>query len=153
MESLRYFSFGGSEPIYIDNIRLSTGQIRTDPSSWTEEELSDVGATGPYYKPSYDELTEELKWDVDSLQWNITPKKVTAILEVDIWIQIRSQRNAKLLDTDQLMYSDYPITESEKDNLLEYRRLLRDLPSTITDPYTANWPSPPQCIINHFNLG
>jgi len=152
MDRTMYFSFNGTEPIFITSILLSSGQIRTEPSSWTDEELADVGATGPYFKPAHDTSTEELEWDSDALTWNVVPRKVEEISEVEMWNLMRSQRNARLVETDQLMHSDYPITEEEKDNLLAYRKALRDFPSTITDPLDFTWPTPPQCIIDHFNL-
>lgn len=152
MDRTMYFSFNRSEPILVTSILLSSGQIRTEPSSWTDEELADVGATGPYFKPAYDSTTEELVWDSDSLKWNVVTKEVEQISEVNMWNLVKSQRNGRLLDTDQLMHPDYPITEAEKNNLLAYRKALRDLPSTVTDPFDVVWPTPPQCIIKHFNL-
>ena len=47
----KYFSFGKAEPIFVTSIRLSTGQVRTNPDTFTAEELADVGATGPYTQP------------------------------------------------------------------------------------------------------
>ena len=152
MDRTMYFSFNNDEPIFIDSILLSSGQIRTDPSSWTDEELADVGATGPYFKPAYDARTEELVWDSDSLTWNVVTREVEQISEDTVWALVRSQRNGRLVETDQLMHSDYPITEVEKTNLLAYRKALRDMPSTITDIFDFTWPTPPQCIIDHFNL-
>ena len=40
----------------VTSIRLSTGQVRTNPDTFTAEELADVGATGPYTQPDYDSL-------------------------------------------------------------------------------------------------
>ena len=58
----KYFSFGKPRPIFVTSIRLSTGQVTTNPDTFTAEELADVGATGPYTQ-SIDSLTHELSWD------------------------------------------------------------------------------------------
>lgn len=151
MDGLKYYAFGGAEPIYVESIKLSTGQIRTDPTSWTSDELADVGATGPYTKPSYNINTQELQWDQSALDWNVVAITVDTPTAVEQWTQVRLDRNTMLVDTDQLMGSDYPITDDQKTALLAYRQALRDVGSQ-SDQYNITWPTPPQCIKSHFNL-
>jgi hypothetical protein len=55
-------------------IRLSDGFTRTDPSTFTSEEIADAGFTGPYTEPAYDPDTEVLNWDPKTLSFYITPK-------------------------------------------------------------------------------
>ena len=55
-------------------IRLSDGFTRTDPSTFTAEEIADAGFTGPYTEPVYDPDTEVLNWDPKTLSFYITPK-------------------------------------------------------------------------------
>ena len=43
-------------------IRLSDGRPRTDPASFTAEEILDAGYVGPYTEPAYDAATEQLLW-------------------------------------------------------------------------------------------
>jgi hypothetical protein len=43
-------------------IRLSDGRPRTDPASFTAEEIADAGYVGPYIEPAYDAATEQLLW-------------------------------------------------------------------------------------------
>jgi hypothetical protein len=43
-------------------IRLSDGRPRTDPASFTAEEIADAGYVGPYTEPTYDAATEQLLW-------------------------------------------------------------------------------------------
>ena len=43
-------------------IRLSDGRPRTDPASFTAEEIADAGYVGPYTEPAYDAATEQLLW-------------------------------------------------------------------------------------------
>ena len=43
-------------------IRLSNGFTRTEPASFTTEEILDAGYVGPYTEPAYDAATEQLLW-------------------------------------------------------------------------------------------
>ena len=43
-------------------IRLSNGFTRTEPASFTAEEIADAGYVGPYTEPTYDAATEQLLW-------------------------------------------------------------------------------------------
>ncbi len=45
--------------------------------------------------------------------------------------------------TDYLVVNDYPITSEERDQVLEYRQALRDIPQTQTFPESIVWPEPP----------
>ena len=55
-------------------IRLSDGSTRTDPSTFTAEEIADAGYTGPYVEPAYNPETEVLNWDPYTLTFYSTPK-------------------------------------------------------------------------------
>lgn len=46
---------------------------------------------------------------------------------------IRNKRNLLLLDSDKYMIADFPLTNEQKELVLAYRQLLRDLPQNITD--------------------
>jgi hypothetical protein len=43
-------------------ITLPNGFTRTDPSTFTEDEILAAGFTGPYAEPPYDPTTEQLDW-------------------------------------------------------------------------------------------
>jgi len=43
-------------------IRLSNGFTRTEPASFSAEEIADAGYVGPYTEPAYDPATEQLLW-------------------------------------------------------------------------------------------
>ena len=43
-------------------IRLSNGFTRTEPASFSAEEIADAGYVGPYTEPVYDSATEQLSW-------------------------------------------------------------------------------------------
>jgi len=43
-------------------ITMPDGFTRTDPSTFTEEEIAAAGLIGPYIEPSYYPVTEQLDW-------------------------------------------------------------------------------------------
>lgn len=43
---------------------------------------------------------------------------------------LREKRNQLLSETDKYMISDYPITETEREQYRQYRKYLRDIPQT-----------------------
>ena len=57
------YSLNNSRPAPLPfRIRLSNGFTRTDPASFTEDEIIAAGFTGPYIEPPYDSVTEQLVW-------------------------------------------------------------------------------------------
>lgn len=43
-------------------ITLPNGFTRTDPSTFTEDEITAAGFAGPYTEPAYDPTTQQLDW-------------------------------------------------------------------------------------------
>lgn len=57
------YSYNGQQPAPLPfRITLPNGFTRTDPTTFTEDELSLAGFTGPYTEPSYDLETQGLMW-------------------------------------------------------------------------------------------
>ncbi len=57
------YSLHGARPEPLPfRITLPNGFTRTDPSTFTEDEIIAAGFTGPYTEPSYDPATEQLDW-------------------------------------------------------------------------------------------
>lgn len=147
------YSYNGAEPKFLPHeIRLSDGMVRTDPSSFTEEELLDAGYTGPYLEPDFDILTQERNWDSESLSYVVTnrPEIDDNVLKELRWASLRHTRNSLLRDSDYIFIEDSPpIAESKKQEWVNYRQLLRDFPSTIQDimQYASSeelpWPTQP----------
>ncbi len=82
-----------------------------------------------YEKPPRDNFEEELQ----------------ELLVKKRWKEFRKERNRRLAKTDYLFTSDYPHpTPEKKQEWLEYRQALRDLPSTTEDPANPVWPTPPE---------
>ncbi len=57
------YSLHGNRPAPLPfRITLPNGFTRTDPSTFTEDEILAAGFTGPYTEPPYDSATEQLDW-------------------------------------------------------------------------------------------
>ena len=57
------YSFNGCRPEPLPfRITLPNGFTRTDPSTFTEAEITAAGFTGPYVEPGYDPATQQLDW-------------------------------------------------------------------------------------------
>lgn len=134
------YSYQGQEPQELPGrIRLSNGRTRTDSSSFTAEEISNAGFTGPYERPEFDPEIETQEWNSELLNWETTP-----IPDEVFWERLRNQRNYKLLISDWSQLSDAPLTSSQKTAWATYRQTLRDLPENTEDPKNVTWPSQPE---------
>jgi hypothetical protein len=56
---------------------------------------------------------------------------------------IRSERNAKLTETDWTQVDDTPLDNVAKSAWANYRQALRDVPDQAGFPFDVNWPSAP----------
>jgi len=57
------YSLHGARPEPLPfRITLPNGFTRTDPSTFTEDEIFAAGFTGPYAPPPYDPATEQFVW-------------------------------------------------------------------------------------------
>ena len=135
-DSNRLYSLNGAEPKFLpDRIRLSNGMVRSDVSTYTDEELKDAGFTGPYTEPDYDLTRQERHWNSETLSYDITDNPLIDDEELSKmrWISLKQRKNQLLSDSDYIFVEDYPITEDKKQEWREYRTLLRNFASTITD--------------------
>ena len=68
------YSYQGNYPESIPfRIRLSDGRTRTDPTSFTAEELTDAGYTEVSNRPSITD-SQVLEWDSQTIDWVIRDK-------------------------------------------------------------------------------
>jgi len=120
------FSKNGEYPEVLDRIRLSNGMTRTDSSTYTKEELSSYGYSGPYYEPEYDSEIQELTWDSENLKFVLKDRPR------DYWISVLKERRNNLLSrTDWTQLDDSPLTVDKKEEWKIYRQKLRDLPNNL----------------------
>lgn len=133
------YSYQGQEPKVLPyKIRLNDGTAPTDPSTYTDEQIAEVGFTGPYTFPEYEEISQRVRWDFENLKYVIEeiPIPGSEMSEEEVWTGIRNVRNILLAESDWTVLSDAPLTTVQKKEALDYRKSLRDYPSTITDIIT-----------------
>jgi hypothetical protein len=130
------YSFNGDRPEIIPfRIILPNGFTRTDPLSFTPEEITAAGFTGPYIEPTYDPKTEVLDWN--GIEYNIRPHNTQELEEQ--WNNVRGQRNQLLKESDWTQISDYNLDLENKEEWATYRQELRDLPEVQTNPFDIVW--------------
>jgi hypothetical protein len=140
------YSFRGSEPTLLPHrITLSDGSSRTDSTTFTDEELADAGYTGPYVQPNYDLNTQILVWNSDSLTFSVEERipQIQSLTEEQKYEFMRYERNKRLQSSDWTLLLDSPLTDEEKNNWIQYRQNLRDLPANIEDIDNIVWPVSP----------
>ena len=72
-------------------------------------------------------------------------EKVSNFVKTTNVLTLRKQRNRFLDETDKYIVADYPHTTPEKkQEWLDYRQALRDLPTVTEDPANPVWPVPPE---------
>jgi hypothetical protein len=128
-------------------IKLSNGQTRTDPTTFTEEELQDVGYTAVPDKPIVDS-SKIVEWISDELVWSIRDK-TEGELAVEIaqqWGRIREVRDQKIQEIEwryERYHRHQRLEISQVDNIADldqYVQALADIPQTQTDPFNIVWP-------------
>lgn len=56
---------------------------------------------------------------------------------------VRVERDKRLSATDWSVLPDSPLSDDKKNQYIEYRNALRDLPSQVKDVEEVNWPIKP----------
>jgi hypothetical protein len=143
------YSKDGSYPNYLPfRIKLSNGLTRTDPTSFTPEEIADAGYITVEDPPSHVPDTQILEWS--GTAWNVRDKTEQELgLELERkWQEIRSQRDymLSLLDWRFLRHQsqirlNITLTDSIE-SLDTYAQALRDI-TLQSDPYNIVWPTAP----------
>ena len=131
-----------------DTITLSTGQTRTDPSSWTSDEILDAGYVVADSAPNYNSSTHDLTWSStgDSSAWLVSAKDSAELnrIEAAAWVSIRMERDEILSSTDVRVIRHLELSPGEMDSDLKvYRKSLRDLPQTYSASSDVVFPTPP----------
>lgn len=62
----------------------------------------------------------------------------------DIWFEIRNKRNTLLRKSDWTQMNDSPLNTEKKNEWLNYRNNLRNLPQTFINPDEVIWPDVPE---------
>jgi hypothetical protein len=128
-------------------IKLSSGMTRTDPSTFTVEELKNAGYTEAPNKPTADP-TQVTEWDTTTVSW-LTRDKTEEELANELviqWSLIRAERDRLIKETTwryerYARYERLNVTQVDDLNSLDqYVQELADVPQTQTDPYNIVWP-------------
>lgn len=112
---------------------------RTDPSTFTTEELVAWGYTGPYTRPQYDRYSEVLEWSGASFNVRPMTAEERQIVLDEQWSAVRRRRNELLLASDWTQLTDSP---TDKATWAVYRQNLRDI-TVQADPFNLVWPIKP----------
>lgn len=142
------YSKDGSYPNTLPfRIKLSDGRTRTDPSTFTPEEIADAGYITVDDPPSSIPNTQILEWT--GTEWNIRDKTEQEIADEISrqWYQVRAQRDhmLSLIDWRFLRYQSQVrlgITPTDDITQLDtYAQALRDVTETNSDPFNISWPT------------
>jgi hypothetical protein len=126
-------------------IKLSNGLTRTDPTSFTPEEIADAGYIVVEDPPASIPDTQILEWS--GTAWNVrdkTEQELTNELQRK-WYEVRGQRDYMLSQLDWRFHryqsqTRLNITPTDNiENLDTYAQALRDI-TLQTDPYNIVWP-------------
>lgn len=135
------------EPIPF-RIKLSNGLTRTDPTTFTAEEIADAGYI-EVPEPPPSNSNQVITWNSDSLVWDIrdkTPQEIQNELEAQ-WNFIRKERDRRIVDVAwryerYARYARLNIPQLDDINILDqYVQALADIPQTQTDPFNIVWPN------------
>lgn len=70
--------------------------------------------------------------------------KIISKSDEDIWFEIRNKRNTLLRESDWTQMNDSPLNTEKKNEWLNYRNNLRNLPQTFINPDEVIWPDVPE---------
>ena len=94
----------------------------------TEEVFESLEVPSDYTKPSFEAFESKLQELINNQPLQF----------------LRTERDTLLNQTDKYVVADFPHTTPEKkQEWLDYRQALRDLPANTTDPSMPVWPTPP----------
>ena len=129
----------------LQELSITEWVLRGEPTSEDEFKTMFRKVTGADASGSAIESDDTSKWGVT---WKQVSDKMTAIDAAAPMVELRKQRDAKLVETDWTALSDVTMA----DNMKTYRQQLRDLPAasggkdaTLKDGVLENvtWPSKP----------
>jgi hypothetical protein len=81
---------------------------------------------------------------IETKQWRKFTAEEQAEIEAQKAKQVRSERNAKLTETDWTQVDDTPLDNVAKSAWANYRQALRDLPDQAGFPFNVTWPAQPE---------
>lgn len=113
-------------------IRLSNGLTRTNPSTYSAEELEQWGYQGPIELPVYDALVEAVEWSADDLAYVVRPLTEEE-LEERRMRELRQRVNYQDFYDGLLINSAYQAIRSQAVKSLELTVACTEFIAAITD--------------------
>jgi len=126
---------------YTAVVSHSSGKITKYLDFDSEDEAKDHVAThgGKVVADLDDDLAY---WDVSSDAAKDTDQLAADILALK-WAVIREKRDNLIAKSDWTVATDTPLSDSVKAKWVTYRKALRDLPASESDPDDITWPDAP----------
>lgn len=116
-----------------ERVILPSGLTRTDPSSYTDEELEEWGYILLQNKPDVD-IDEYVSFNTETYEWEVLNKP----LEPQ-WDEVRKKRNELLAETDWYVIRFVERGIPIQDVVTTYRKALRDI-TLQENPFFIEWP-------------
>ena len=108
----------------------------------TLEELLSDSYIGCRYETTFESI--EVFGDVEKPSFEVFRAKYDDLKNrVVPFEELRLERSYKLTNSDWTVGNDSPLSPEKKQEWLDYRKALRDLPSVTEDPANPVWPSIP----------
>lgn len=128
-------------------IRLSNGMTRTEPNTFTAEEIADAGYTAVPPMPVPNSV-QVIEWNSSNSQWLVRDKTLEELqAETEqLWNNIRQERDRRINDVTWRYERWERLNRLGLDQIDDivaldsYVQALADLPQTQTDPYDIVWP-------------
>jgi len=120
-------------------ITLSNGMTRTDPSSFTEEEIADAGYIEAPAKLRIVETGKSIIWNYETHEWEVVGEVATEERSTNLWHFKNKETQETLLQETQWMEvrnRELGIVDEEFD---AYRQELENF-DLYGDPATKQWP-------------
>lgn len=142
------YTKNGSYPQPIPfRIRLSNGLTRTDPTSFTPEEIADAGYTAVPDMPVPNSV-QKVFWDSQTSQWILEDKTLEELQaeKEAVWRQIREERDRRINEVAWryerwARYNRLGLNQIDDiEKLDKYVQALADIPQKQNDPYDIVWP-------------
>ena len=118
---------------------------------WVDNDTLIIRASGPAgYECSFEGQANAIKVTANVHQLKAkairTDGSISIIENPDLsglYEDLRNKRNQLLKDSDWTQNRDCSLVPDKQDAWAQYRKALRDLPVSTTDPTQVVWPTPP----------
>lgn len=122
-----------------NRIRLSNGFTKTDPTTFTPEDILDAGYV-EVPEPPTPSLFQKVSWlNGNWVLEDLSEGEKQNAIRMQ-WEVVRSERNRLLQDTDWVVIKHVENGSELLESFLTYRQSLRDI-TKQPDPYNIVWPA------------